>query len=89
MDTTATAISWDIATLCHYPDVQEKIAAEIDDFIRVHNRLPEFKDRENLPYSISVMKECMRHRPISPFGAAHTVEKDSRSQLCKTVVGDY
>jgi cytochrome P450 len=79
MDTTATATGWNLAILCHYPEVQEKISAEIDSFIRIHDRLPDFKDRESIPYSISVMKECMRFRPFTPFGAAHTVQKDSKS----------
>jgi cytochrome P450 len=80
MDTSATALGWDIAILCNYPEVQEKISAEIDGFIRLHERLPDFKDRESIPYCISVMKECMRFRPITPFGAAHTVQEDSKLQ---------
>ncbi|KAL9555452.1 hypothetical protein PS6_002840 [Mucor atramentarius] len=75
-DTTATSLSWNFAILSHHPDVQQKAAQEIDGFIRAHGRVPEFRDRLELPYCIAVIKESMRYRPISPFGIPHSVQED-------------
>lgn len=62
--------------MCHYPEVQKTASAEIDSFIRLNGRLPLFKERLQLPYCISVMKECMRYRPNSPFGGPRAVRED-------------
>ncbi|KAI9268823.1 cytochrome P450 [Phascolomyces articulosus] len=75
-DTSAVMLTWSLIILCHYPLIQKKIAAELDQFIRTHGRLPTFEDRESLPYSISVQKECMRFRPSTAFGISHEAEQD-------------
>jgi hypothetical protein len=62
--------------MCHHPEIQKKVSAEIDKFVRVHGRVPNFKEREELPLCISVMKEGMRFKPTSPFGLPHAVEED-------------
>lgn len=64
--------------MARYPDVQKRVSAEIDEFIKKNGRVPDFNEREQLPLSISVMKECMRYRPISAFGVSHTTDKDSK-----------
>lgn len=77
-DTVSVTLSWNIAILCRHSDVQIKVAAELDEFIAKHGRLPHFKERSHLPYCISVMKECMRYRPITPFGLPHTTNEDRK-----------
>ena len=77
-DTTAVMLTWAIVLLCHYPAVQKKISAELDQFIHTHKRLPTFEERESLPYSISVQKECMRFRPTLAFGISHEAERDCK-----------
>lgn len=64
--------------MCHYPDIQKQAAGEIDEFIKTNGRIPSFKERDQVPYCISVMKESMRYRPITSFGLAHTVREDSK-----------
>ncbi|KAI8090417.1 cytochrome P450 [Thamnidium elegans] len=75
-DTVSVSLSWNIAILCRHPDVQYKIFAEIDNFIELNGRIPHFNERSHLPYCISVMKECMRYRPVTPFGLPHTTHED-------------
>lgn len=72
------SLSWGFAILCHYPDVQKKLRDEVDAFIAVHKRLPTFAEREQLPYLISVQKECMRYRPTTPFGVLHENTEDRK-----------
>ncbi|KAI9309013.1 cytochrome P450 [Cunninghamella echinulata] len=75
-ESTANSIKWGTAILSHYPEVQEKLRNEIDAFIKKHNRLPNFNEREELPYLIAVQKECLRYKPVSSLGVPHVVEKD-------------
>lgn len=75
-DTIAVTLSWNIAIMCNYPQVQRRVSIEIDKFIRENGRLPSFKDRKDMPYSISVIKECMRFKPTTSFGLPHSVRND-------------
>ena len=42
-----------------FPEVQKKAQAEIDAVVG-KNRLPDFNDRESLPYIAALMKEIFR-----------------------------
>lgn len=77
-DTVSITLSWSIAILCNYPDVQMKMAAEIDQFIKENGRIPNFKDRDQLPYCISVIKESLRFKPTLTFGLGHSVREDGK-----------
>jgi len=50
-----------------YPEVQKKAQGEIDAVIG-NNRLPDFSDRDALPYTSAIVKEAMRWQPVTPFG---------------------
>lgn len=80
-DTISVTLSWNICIMCHHPEVQKAAAAEIDQFIKLNGHIPLFSDRLELPYCVSVIKECMRYRPTTPFGLPHTVSKDSKSPI--------
>ncbi|KAI7889067.1 cytochrome P450 [Mucor mucedo] len=75
-DTIAVTLSWNIAIMCNYPQAQKQVTAEIGKFMEENGRLPQFKDRAQMPYSISVIKECMRFKPTTSFGIPHAVKKD-------------
>ncbi|KAG2205811.1 hypothetical protein INT47_003994 [Mucor saturninus] len=75
-DTNSVYLCWTIAIMCHHPEVQKKIAAEIDDFIERNDRLPLFSERLQLPFCISAMKECMRFKPVTAFGIPHLAIDD-------------
>ncbi|KAI8075991.1 cytochrome P450 [Halteromyces radiatus] len=66
-DTSSVSLSWMIVILSHHHDVQKKIQAELDAFIQTHGRLPTFEEREQIPYTIAVQKECLRYRSTTPF----------------------
>ncbi|KAG2236928.1 cytochrome P450 [Thamnidium elegans] len=79
-DSISVNLSWFIIFTCVYPQIQLKVIDEIDIFVRSHQRLPLFKERLELPYCISFIKECMRFRPNLVFGlprkAYHDIEID-------------
>lgn len=49
------------------PEIQRCAQEEIDRVVGTH-RLPDFSDREHLPYITAVMKEALRWHPPAPTG---------------------
>ncbi|KAF8632647.1 hypothetical protein AX17_004780 [Amanita inopinata Kibby_2008] len=64
-DTTLSAVKTFFMAMAKYPDVQRKAQAEIDQVIG-HNRLPDFNDKQSLPYISAMTKEIMRWQPVVP-----------------------
>ena len=54
-------------TMALYPEVQRKAQAQIDMVIG-QGRLPDFEDRERLPYVEATLQELFRWRPPLPVG---------------------
>lgn len=50
-----------------FPEVQAKAQEEIDSAIGF-DRLPNFEDRDQLPYISNVIKEVLRWQPVLPTG---------------------
>jgi len=50
-----------------YPEVQARAQEEIDRVVG-HDRLPDFGDRDNLPYVEAILMETLRWHPITPLG---------------------
>ncbi|KDQ53894.1 hypothetical protein JAAARDRAFT_197004 [Jaapia argillacea MUCL 33604] len=74
-DTTAAAIRVLFLALVTHPDVQKRAQTELDTVIG-NSRLPEFSDREDLPYVEALMKETLRWLPVAPLGAPHISSKE-------------
>ncbi|KJA25593.1 hypothetical protein HYPSUDRAFT_37635 [Hypholoma sublateritium FD-334 SS-4] len=64
-----------IHAMALYPNVQQKIQAEIDNVVGKH-RLPTISDRANLPYVCAAIKEALRWHPMTPMGLARRTNKD-------------
>ncbi|RCH89793.1 hypothetical protein CU098_005126 [Rhizopus stolonifer] len=75
-DTVSVTLSWTVALLCHHPEIQQRVADEIQQFVRKHNRFPQFSDRDQVPYVNCVLKESLRFRPVTAFGIPHAVKED-------------
>ena len=58
-----------------FPEAQRKAQEELDKVVG-SNRLPEYEDRENLPYVNALCKEVFRWHPIIPLGIPHRVTQD-------------
>ncbi|KAK1855946.1 cytochrome p450 oxidoreductase [Colletotrichum chrysophilum] len=74
-DTTASAIHSFILAMILFPDVQKKAQAEIESVVG-KDRLPQFGDRERLPYVNGVVKESFRWLHVAPLGVAHRTDED-------------
>uniref|UniRef100_A0AAX7T608 Cytochrome P450, family 2, subfamily P, polypeptide 6 n=1 Tax=Astatotilapia calliptera TaxID=8154 RepID=A0AAX7T608_ASTCA len=75
-ETTTTTLHWGLLYMIFYPDIQERVQAEIDAVIG-SSRQPSMADRENMPYTDAVIHEIQRVGNIIPLNLAHSAIKDT------------
>ena len=74
-DTTQIALSWTVALLAEYQDVQERARAEVDEVLP-DGRLPAYDDLKRMPYILSVVSESMRlYAPASALPTRRAARK--------------
>ena len=59
LETTASSVCWALLHLIHNPKLQHKLHQELDEVIGP-NRLPELKDKKNLPHLEATITETLR-----------------------------
>ena len=64
-----------MAAMASYPHVQKRAQAELDAVIG-SNRLATLDDKPLLPYTVALVKECLRWRNVTPLGFPHTARQD-------------
>ncbi|KAF9061659.1 cytochrome P450 [Rhodocollybia butyracea] len=74
-DTTVSTISSAILALLLHPKVQDKVQEELDRVVG-RSRLPDFEDREILPYLEAVLTESLRWNPVLPLSLPHRSMND-------------
>ncbi|KAE8077534.1 hypothetical protein FH972_016092 [Carpinus fangiana] len=77
-DTTFTALHWIMANLVKYPNVQERVLAEIKGVV-VEDGVKEVKEEDlhKLPYLKAVVLESLRRHPPAHFLLPHAVTEDA------------
>uniref|UniRef100_A0A667XRK3 Cytochrome P450, family 2, subfamily AD, polypeptide 6 n=1 Tax=Myripristis murdjan TaxID=586833 RepID=A0A667XRK3_9TELE len=75
-ETAATTLRWALVFMMNYPEIQEKVQAEIDRVIG-QSRQPTIADRPNLPYTDAVNHETQRMGNIVPLGFPKMAGKDA------------
>ncbi|KAF2808266.1 O-methylsterigmatocystin oxidoreductase [Mytilinidion resinicola] len=70
-DTTVITLTVFTLAMLKFEHVQRKAQEEIDRVVG-RDRLPNFEDREKLPYVNALAKEATRWWPIAPMGFPHT-----------------
>ncbi|KAL7278727.1 hypothetical protein ACG7TL_007730 [Trametes sanguinea] len=66
---SATLYSFFCGMVMH-PEVQKRAQAELDAVVGP-DRLPEYTDRDSLPYISAIVKETLRWHNITPLGSPH------------------
>lgn len=74
-DTTVSAFYSLFLALSTHPEVAKKAQAEIEAVVG-HDRLPNFGDREHLPYVNALTKEVLRWNSVVPTGVPHRTRED-------------
>ncbi|XP_067845692.1 cytochrome P450 2J2-like [Heptranchias perlo] len=80
-ETTSTTLRWALLYMAAYPDIQEKIHAEIESVIGL-SRQPMVDDKPNLPYTNAVIHEIQRKSNIVPLNLTRETTRD-------TTIGRY
>ncbi|KAJ2919895.1 hypothetical protein MD484_g610, partial [Candolleomyces efflorescens] len=75
----ASILSW-IWYMMKNPHIQARVHDELDKVL--NGRLPDFEERDNLPYLMATLMESMRLAPPAPLGIPHKCTEDD-------VYGDY
>nr|QQL94710.1 cytochrome P450 2j2 [Lateolabrax maculatus] len=75
-ESAATTLRWALVYMMHYPEIQEKVQAEIDRVIG-QSRQPTLAERPNLPYTDAVLHEIQRMGNIVPLGFPKMASKDT------------
>ncbi|KAH9856113.1 cytochrome P450 [Lenzites betulinus] len=74
-DTTVTAVKTFVLAMVLHPDVYRKAQAEIDSVVG-SDRLPDFEDKDSLPYLDAVLREVFRWNAPVPLGVPHRLQSD-------------
>ncbi|XP_074492017.1 cytochrome P450 2J2-like [Sebastes fasciatus] len=75
-ETTSTTLRWALLYMMHYPEIEEKVQAEIDRVIG-QSRQPTIADRPNMPFTDAVIHETQRMGNIVPLGFPKMASKDT------------
>ncbi|TFK32108.1 cytochrome P450 [Crucibulum laeve] len=67
IETTAGTLTIFILAMLHFPEVLKKAQKELDSVIGF-DRMPEFDDKESLPYIRAIVNETLRWRPVPILG---------------------
>ncbi|KAL0958953.1 hypothetical protein HGRIS_014265 [Hohenbuehelia grisea] len=74
-DTSASSLASFVLAMTLYPEVQAKAQAELDAVVG-DKRLPDFGDRESMPYIEALCHEVFRWSPAVPIGVPHAALED-------------
>lgn len=75
-ETTSTTLRWGLLYMALYPEVQEKVQAEIDRVIG-EKRPASLADRDSMPYTNAVIHEVQRMGNIIPLNVPREVAMDT------------
>uniref|UniRef100_A0A673GI30 Cytochrome P450, family 2, subfamily AD, polypeptide 6 n=1 Tax=Sinocyclocheilus rhinocerous TaxID=307959 RepID=A0A673GI30_9TELE len=74
-ETSTNTLRWALLYMIKYPDIQEKVRAEIDQVIG--SRPPTMSDKANMHYTNAFIHEVLRKANLVPLNMARTARKDT------------
>lgn len=85
---TVSSVQAFFLAMALYPEVQRRAQAEIDAVVG-KDRLPDFSDRDALPYVNALVKETMRWNLVIPMGTPSSIIMPMRLVLTIFSCGSY
>jgi cytochrome P450 len=76
-ETTATALKWFFKACTKYPDFIRSAQEEIDRVVG-RERMPDWADRDKMPYLNAVIKELHRWSSLAPLAFQHATTGDDK-----------
>ncbi|XP_026158840.1 cytochrome P450 2U1 isoform X2 [Mastacembelus armatus] len=80
-DTTTNSVLWILLYMVSYPDIQDKVQAEIDKVVGKH-RVPSLTDKSSLPFTEATIMEVQRLTVVVPLGIPHMASETTEIPLC-------
>ncbi|KAF9634968.1 Cytochrome P450 [Lasiodiplodia theobromae] len=74
-ETTASTLNNFILCMTLFPEAMRTAQEEIDRVVG-SDRLPQWEDEQELPYTRALIKEVLRWRPVNKFGMTHASSED-------------
>ncbi|KAI0705578.1 CyP450 monooxygenase [Earliella scabrosa] len=74
-DTTLSTVQTFFLAMAAHPEVHKRAQAELDAVVGP-SRLPDFEDRDSLPYVCALTKELLRWRTVVPLSIPHQSMQD-------------
>ncbi|EOD46627.1 Cytochrome P450 [Neofusicoccum parvum] len=74
-ETTATTLNNFLLCMTLFPAAMDKAQEEIDRVVG-SDRLPQWEDEKDLPYTRALIKEVLRWRAVNKFGMTHASSED-------------
>ncbi|KAN0006386.1 hypothetical protein ACTFIU_003094 [Dictyostelium citrinum] len=75
-DTNASTLEWFSIFLANYPEIQEKAYQELISVVGKDCKAVTTKYRDDCPYLVGAIKECLRMRTPAPLGLIRVAEED-------------
>ncbi|KAM9329525.1 cytochrome P450 2U1 [Gastrophryne carolinensis] len=75
-DTTSNTILWSLLYMCHHPDVQKKVQAEIDVVVG-RDRPPSLTDKTAMPFTEATIMEIQRMTVVVPLSVPHMASEST------------
>ncbi|XP_028812002.1 cytochrome P450 1A1 [Denticeps clupeoides] len=75
-DTISTALSWAVAYMVAYPEIQERLHQQMKENVGL-DRIPCLADKSRLPLLEAFILEIFRHSSFLPFTIPHCTSKDT------------
>lgn len=87
-DTTISTMNSVVLAMLLFPEVQQRAQQEIDSVVGTA-RLPDFDDRDRLPYINALVKESIRWFPVVPITTTHAADEEIIYEGYRIPKGSY
>ena len=75
-ESSAVTLRWLLLYMMHYPDVMARVQAEADSVCGNEKLIPDNPDRNDMPYTMAVIYEVLRHASTAHFTLPHETMED-------------